>query len=185
MPSTYFTISDITGVHLPEAAAGSCNINSNENRINNLEDHATESCGIAINRNNMNNSEVTIIDNDNNRKERCIVTNEGLIVNNQERIELKKTNVMSQNLSPNVASNKVDHIDILNFLYPPIELDSNRKVLWSLHDFPENGIFLFEGYKGLEDKERLVNYLKIRHSNYSLLVDLHVSCKIGYTLINT
>ena len=61
MPSTYFTISDITRVHLPESAAGSCNINSNENRINNLEDHATESCGIAINRNNMNNSEVTIL----------------------------------------------------------------------------------------------------------------------------
>ena len=51
-------------------------------------------------------------------------------------------------------------IDILNFLYPPLELDSKRKVLWSLHDFPANGVFLFEGYKGLKDKETLVNYLK-------------------------
>ena len=44
-------------------------------------------------------------------------------------------------------------------LYPPIELDSKRKVLWSLHNFPEN-VFLFEDYQGLEGKDSLMNNLE-------------------------
>ena len=130
MPSTYFTISDVTGIHLPEAVSDPCNTNPNDMRNDNFEEHATESTGITINRNKMNNSDVTIIESDNNRSERwCTATNEAMIVNNQERMELKDTNVTNQNLKTNVASNKVDQIDILNFLYPPLELDSKRKVL--------------------------------------------------------
>ena len=54
----------------------------------------------------------------------------------------------NMNANLKVVSTKMGAETFINYLlYPPIELDSKRKVLWSSHDFPENGVFYLKVIK--------------------------------------
>lgn len=157
MPTSLFTVSDVIDAPIPDDILDDDDID--------VSNFANTSSGqmvpISHNDNDSNSSVAMITQNEKNHPNKVHAENtRSSDMNRQQRIELKDSRLLYSNLNTNIASNKVDHIDILNFLYPPVELDSKRKVLWSLYDFPSNGVFLFEGYNGIEDKERLINYIK-------------------------
>jgi hypothetical protein len=51
-------------------------------------------------------------------------------------------------------------IDILLFLNPSLILKCQIDYIWKKHNYPENTCFLFEGYKGIGDKDKLISHIK-------------------------
>jgi hypothetical protein len=51
-------------------------------------------------------------------------------------------------------------IDILLFLNPSLILKCQIDYIWKKHNYPENTCFLFEGYKGFSDKDKLISHIR-------------------------
>ena len=58
--------------------------------------------------------------------------------------------------------NNKPNIDILLFLNPSLVLKCQIDSIWKNNNYPENTCFLFEGYKGLDDKDKLISDIRSR-----------------------
>ena len=90
---------------------------------------------------------------------------------------------LSSSLSPftSTRNSSANQVDILEFLNPPPELNTNIKMLWLCNDYPSNTCFVFEGYKSIESKDALVKQLKMkaRYHGTSLVTGKSFRSKIN------
>ena len=68
-----------------------------------------------------------------------------------------------------ISSNIIDEVDIFLFNSPNPSLEIKRNLIWMQNNYPENGVFLFEGYAGSDAKDQLLSTIKKNKHYYKAL----------------
>ena len=155
-PTSLFSIYNLTGVNISNSDTDHLNF-SNNNESMEIETDIEVNMAKAIDTE----IEVNIESTSNYVATQSVIndTNNNIGTLSSTEIISMSSQTSSTNHKKFLKPNDKHEVDILLFLNPSLLIQSQINTVSIKHDFPQNTCFLFEGYKGFDDKQKLITSL--------------------------